>query len=146
MNHSSSVGVSIRATYGAIIIAKPVDIILGQPITKTTNILEQQLAQVAGAVPTHHWGGDSGCITLVLAEAEFWEATGVVLAVVDRQAKPTLVHPDHNVNSTHYKKMVKQEKQKEKIRDFDRQKLVDHLFMERIVGSVDPWYLEAHNK
>ena len=34
---------------------KQVDKIVSEPTTKTTNILEQQLAQAAGAVPANQW-------------------------------------------------------------------------------------------
>ena len=112
MNHSSSVIASIRATHKAIIIAKPVDKIISQPTTKTTSILEQQLAQAAGAVTTHLWGGLSRCIALVLTKLEFWAGTGVTTTVVTCQAKPALVHPLINTNTTHYERMVKQELQK----------------------------------
>ena len=88
MKHSSSDGASIHTTYKTIIISKAVDKIIGQPTTKTTHLLEQQLTQAAGAVTTHQWGGVSGCITLVLARAGFHVATGVTTAVVTHQTKP----------------------------------------------------------
>ena len=42
--------------------------------------------------------------------------------------------------------MVEQEEQKKKIWDWETQKSVDHLLVDRIVGSVDPQYLEARSK
>ena len=68
MNHSALVGASIHATCEAIIMAKPANKIIGQP---TTNLLEKQLAQAAGAVTTNQLGGLFGCIALALPEADY---------------------------------------------------------------------------
>ena len=73
--------------------AEPFDKIIGQLTTKTTNLLEQQLAQAAGTVPTNQWGGTSGCNALVLTKEAFREATGNKTAVVNHPLKPALVHP-----------------------------------------------------
>ena len=72
--------------------AKPVDKIIGQPTTKTIDILEQQLTQAADTVTTNQLGGTSGYITLVLAKESFREATGITGGVVDQQVKPALIH------------------------------------------------------
>ena len=138
MNHSSSVGASIHATCEAIVMAEPVDKILGQPTTKTTDILEQQLPQSAGALPTNQWGITSGCIVLVLNQESFRDATGILDGKVKRQPKSALLHPGINKDSTPYNRMVKQEEQKGTVRDFDTQKSMDHLLIDHIVGSVDP--------
>ena len=53
MNHSLSDGASIHAKCEAIIVEKPVSKMVGQPTTESTDLLEQQLAQAAGAVPTN---------------------------------------------------------------------------------------------
>ena len=42
--------------------------------------------------------------------------------------------------------MVEQEEQKKKIWDWETQKSVDHLLVDRIVGCVDPQYRKAHSK
>ena len=129
MNHSSSVGASIPTTCEAIIMSKPVDKIIGQPTTKTTDILEQQLAQAAGAIPTNQWGGTLGCITLVLNQESFRETIGILDGKVDRQAKLALVHSGINRDYTPYDRMAKHEDQKEIILDFNMQESVDHLLI-----------------
>ena len=101
--------------------AKPVDKMVGQTTTKSTDLLEQQLAQVAGAIPKNQWGETSGCITLVLNKAAFREATGITDGVVNSQVNPLLEHPGINKDSTMYNIMVKQEEPKEIIQDFNTQ-------------------------
>ena len=125
--------------------AKPFNKMFGQPTTKSTNLLEQQLTQAAGAVATKQWGGTSGCLALVLKQEPLKDTAGLN-GKVDRQTKPALVHKDINKDSTPYKIMVEQEEQKKKIWDWETQKSVDHLLVDRIVGSVDPQYLEARSK
>ena len=99
MNHSPSVGASIRKTCEAIIMAKPVDIITGKPTTETTNLLEHQLSQADGAVTNNRWGG---------LKVDYQVVTGVGTATVSREAKAALVNPSVNTNTTHYERMVKQ--------------------------------------
>ena len=77
MNHSSSVGASIHTTCEAIIMAKPFDKMVAHPTTESTYLLEQQLAEAAGAVATNKWGGTSGCLALVLKQEPFKDATGL---------------------------------------------------------------------
>ena len=77
MSQSSSAGASIHATCEAIIMAKPVDKMVAELITESTDLLEQQLAQAAGAVETHQWGRTSGCFALVLKQEAFKDAMGL---------------------------------------------------------------------
>ena len=93
----------------------------------------------------NRWGGTSGCLALVLKQEPFKDATGLTHKV-DRQPKPALVHKDLNKDSTPYDRIAKQEEQEETIRDLETQESVDALLVGRIVGSVDPQYLEARNK
>ena len=116
MSHSSSVRASIHATCEAIIMAKPVNKMVSQPTTESTNLLEQQLAQAASAVTTSQWGGTSGYLALVLKQEPFKDATGLN-DKVDRQVKPALVHKDITEDSTVYDKLMKQKEQKATIRD-----------------------------
>ena len=102
MNHSSLVGASICTTCEAIIMARPVDKIIIQSTTKTTNLLEQQLTQAAGVVTINQWGGRHGFIALVLPEDENQVITGINTSTVNCQAKPALLHPGININTTHY--------------------------------------------
>ena len=83
---------------------------------------------------------------MVLSKEVFREAIVSTTAVVDHQVKPALVHPGINANSTDYKIMLKQEKQKETIWHLDTQESVNHLLIERIVNSVNSQYPKARNK
>ena len=88
--------------------AKPVNKMVGQPTTESTDLLGQQLSQAAGAVATNQWGRTSGCLALVLEHEPFKDAT-VLTNKVDGQTKPALVHKDTNKDSTAFDKLMKQE-------------------------------------
>ena len=45
-----------------------------------------------------------------------------------------------------YGRLMKQEEQKGTIRDWEKQESVNSLLVDRIVGSVNPQYLEVRNK
>ena len=77
MSYSSSIRASINATCEAIIMAKPANKMVGQLTTKSTNPLEQQLAQTAGVVATNQLGGTFGCLSLVLKQEPFKDAMGL---------------------------------------------------------------------
>ena len=89
--------------------AKPVNKIVGKLATKATNLLEQELAQVAGVAPINQWGGTSGCIALVLKQEAFRDATDIADRKFAIRTKPDLVYPDISRDPTPYKRIVKQE-------------------------------------
>ena len=51
------------------IIGKPVDKMISHPTLSTHKHLVNQLAQAAGDIETVAWGGNHGCIALVLEDA-----------------------------------------------------------------------------
>jgi hypothetical protein len=51
--------------------AKPLDIIVRQPTTKTMNKMVEQMAQMVALVKTTAWGGHHGSLTLVLDDVDY---------------------------------------------------------------------------
>jgi hypothetical protein len=60
MNYSSAGGLSIHATVNLIMAAKPLNIIVGQPTTKSMDWMMEQMAQMVAPVKTTAWGGLHG--------------------------------------------------------------------------------------
>ena len=50
---------------------KPLDVIVGQPTTKTMNRMTEQMAQMVAPVKTTTWGGLHGLLALVLDDTEY---------------------------------------------------------------------------
>jgi hypothetical protein len=57
MNYTSVVGLSIHQTVSLIMLAKPLDVIFGQPTTKSMNKIMEQKAQMVAPIKTTAWGG-----------------------------------------------------------------------------------------
>jgi hypothetical protein len=52
MNYSSAGGLSVHATVNLIMVAKPLDTIVGQPTTKSIDWMTEQMVQMVAPVKT----------------------------------------------------------------------------------------------
>jgi hypothetical protein len=57
MNYTSVTGSSVHQTVSLIMSAKPLDVIVGQPTTKSMNKMTEQMAQMVTPIKTTAWGG-----------------------------------------------------------------------------------------
>ncbi len=57
MNYSSATGLSVHQTVALIMSAKLLDVIVGQPTTKSMDRMTEQIAQMVAPVKTTAWGG-----------------------------------------------------------------------------------------
>jgi hypothetical protein len=57
MNYTSAADSSIHQTVSLIMLAKPFDIIVGKPTTKSINKMTEQMAQMVAPIITTAWGG-----------------------------------------------------------------------------------------
>ncbi len=57
MNNTSAVGLSVHQTVSLIMSAKPLNIIIGQPTTKSMNKMTEQMLQMIAPIKTTAWGG-----------------------------------------------------------------------------------------
>jgi hypothetical protein len=71
MNYSSALGSSVHQRVSLFMSTKPLDIILGQPTTKTMNWMTEQMARMVTPVKTTAWGGLHGLLALVLDDTEY---------------------------------------------------------------------------
>jgi hypothetical protein len=93
MNYSSAGGLSVHATVNLIMVAKPLDIIVGLPTNKSMDRMMEQMAQMVAPIKTTAWGGLHGSLALVLDNVNY--------ATITRQASTStarLVQPP-SVNS-----------------------------------------------
>uniref|UniRef100_A0A7S4K100 Uncharacterized protein n=1 Tax=Odontella aurita TaxID=265563 RepID=A0A7S4K100_9STRA len=56
--------------------ANPVDLTVGRPRHTTVKHLAEQLAPICAAFDTTQWGGQHGCLKMVLGGAKFWTVAG----------------------------------------------------------------------
>ena len=72
MNRSSTAsGLSSRETVRAIIAAKPLDMIIGQPTTQTMNLTMDQITKMVATVRRIAWGDKHSCLVLILDDANY---------------------------------------------------------------------------
>jgi hypothetical protein len=71
MNYSSASGSSVHQAVSLLMSTKPLDVIVGQPTTKTMNQMTEQMAQMVVPVKTTAWGGLHGLLALVLDDVEY---------------------------------------------------------------------------
>jgi hypothetical protein len=57
MNYTLAAGLSVHQTVSLIMSAKPLDVIVRQPTTKSMNKMTEQMAQMVAPVKTTAWGG-----------------------------------------------------------------------------------------
>ena len=55
------------------------------------------------------------------------------------------MHTSIDVNTTDNRRLFKHEEQKQLIRDYNKQELVDQILLDDIVGNIDLKYLKACN-
>ncbi len=70
MNYSSATGSSVHQTVTLIMLAKLINIIVGQTTTKSMDGMTEQVAQMVAPVKTTAWGGLHGSLALILDEAD----------------------------------------------------------------------------
>ncbi len=66
MNYTLAAGLSVHQMVNLIMSAKPLDVIVGQPTTKSMNKMMEQMAQMVAPVKTTAWGSQHGSLALVL--------------------------------------------------------------------------------
>ena len=96
MNYSSASGSSIHATVSLIMVAKPLDVIVGQPTTVSMDKMMEQMAQMVAPVKTTAWGGLHGSLALILDNADYEIITKAVVKSTTCLGQPALVNPKIN--------------------------------------------------
>ncbi len=79
-----------------IILTKPLDVIIGQPTTKSMDRMTEQMAQMVAPVKTTTWGGLHGSLALVLNNADYATVTKNIVSSVAPLSKPTTINPKIN--------------------------------------------------
>ena len=93
MNFSSALGPSVHQMVSLLMSTKPLDVIVGQPTTKTMNRMTEQMAQMVTPVITTAWGGLHGLLALVRDDAEYTLITKNVIKMVDALIKLVSINP-----------------------------------------------------
>jgi hypothetical protein len=146
MNYSSTTGSSVHQTVSLLMSTKPLDVIVGQPTTKTMNRMTEQMAQMVAPVKTTAWGGLHGLLALVLDDTGYALITNNVIKTADALIKPVSVNPKINDKSSPYKILTLQDECKTLQKEFDLQEAITSIGVHRIIECVEEQYVEELNK
>jgi hypothetical protein len=75
MNYSSAGGSSVHVTVNLIMVAKPLDTIIGQPTTKSMDQMMDLMAQMVAPNKITAWGRLHGSLALVLDDVDYATVT-----------------------------------------------------------------------
>ena len=100
MNYPSATGSSVHQTVSLIMVAKPLDIIIGQPTTNTMNKMVEQMAQMVAPVKTTAWRGRHGSLAPVLDDAEYSSITKAKITSTKPVNQPDTINKGITATST----------------------------------------------
>jgi hypothetical protein len=139
---------SVHQMVALIMLEKPLDVIVGQPTTKSMDRMTEQIAQMVAPVKTTAWGGLHGSLTLVLDDADYATVTKniVTSAAVAPLSKQTTMDPKIDVLSTPYEILTPQEEMKILQKEFELQEAVATIQVRCIIDSIKEQYVEELSK
>jgi hypothetical protein len=126
--------------------AKLLDVIIGQPTTKSMDRMTEQRAKMVAPVKTTTWGGLHGSLALILDDADYATVTKNIVTSAAPLSKPTTINPKINKLSTPYEILTLQEEMKTLQKEFELQEAVTTIGVKRIIDSVEDQYIEELNK
>jgi hypothetical protein len=100
MNYSSASGSSVHAMVNLIMVAKPLDVIVGQPTTASMDKMTEQMAQMVTPVKTTAWGGLHVSLAIILDDADYEIIMKAVVKSTMRLGQPASVNPKINDTTT----------------------------------------------
>jgi hypothetical protein len=146
MNYSSTRGLSVHATVNLIMAAKPLNTIVGQPMTKSMDPMMEQMGQMVAQVKTTAWGGLHGSLALVLYDVDYATITRQALTLTARLVQPPAVNPAIDDNTPQCKFLCLQADTKNLQKVFDLQEAVTNIGVQRIINSIEEQFIKKLNK
>jgi hypothetical protein len=146
MNYSLAAGLSVHQMVSLIMVAKSLDVIVGQPTTNTMNKIVEQMAQMVALVKTSVWDGLHGSLALVLHNADYTTIMKGTVTSTAPIAQPDGVNKKITATSTPLKILTLQEETKKLLREFDLQELVMNIGVQQIVDSVEEQNIKELNE
>jgi hypothetical protein len=146
MNCTLAVGSSIYQTVSLIMLAKPLDVIVRQPTTKSMNKMTEQMAQMVAPVKTTAWGGRHGLLALVLDDTDYKSITKSTTQTTALVTQPDAVNQGITDQSTQLEILTLQAETKTLQKEFDQQEAVINIGVQRIIDCIEEQYVEELNE
>jgi hypothetical protein len=146
MDYSSATGLSVLQMVALIMLAKPLDVIVNQPTTKSMDRMIEQMVQMAAPVKTTAWGGLHGSLALILDDADYATVTKNIFTSLAPLTKPIMIDPKINKLSIPYKILTLQEEMKSLLKEFELQEVGTTIGVQCINDSIEEQYVEELNE
>jgi hypothetical protein len=146
MTSSSATGLYAHQTVALIMSAKPLNLIVGQPTTKSMDRMTGKTAQTVAPIKTIAWGGLHGSLALVLDDADYARVTKNIVTSSAPIIKPNIINPKINKQSNPYKILTLQEEMKTVQKMFELQEAVTTIRVKCIIDSIGEQYVKELNK
>jgi hypothetical protein len=117
-------------------LAKPLNVIVGQPTTKSMDRMTDQMAPMVATVKTTAWGGLHGSLALVHNDADYATVTKYIGTLAAPISKPTTINPKINEPSKPYAILTLQEEMKILQKELNLQEAVTTIGVQHIIDSV----------
>ena len=145
--YEPATGSSVHQTVSLIMVAKSLDVIIGQLTMETMNKMVEQMAQIVAPVKTTAWEGHHGSLAHVLDHADYSSVTKAKIT----STKP--VNQPDNINKgitafllSPLEILTFQEETKKLQKEFDLQEAVTNIGVQHIIDSVEEQYIEELNE
>jgi hypothetical protein len=145
MNFSLAMGLSVHQMVALIMLAKLLNIIIGQPTTNSMDRMIEQRAQMVASIKTSAWGGLNGSLALILDDTDYATITMNIVTLSVPLIKLTTINPRFNKQSNTYEILTLQKEMKALQKEFELQKAVTTIRVQRIINSIEEQYIEELN-
>jgi hypothetical protein len=146
MNYTLEAGSSVHQMVSFIMLAKPLDVIVGQPTTESMNKMTEQMAQMVAPIKTTAWGGRHGSLALVLDNTDYKSITKLTTQTTALVTQPDAVNRIITDQSTPFKILTLQAETKTLQKEFDLQEAVINIGVQCIIDCVKEQYVKELNK
>jgi hypothetical protein len=136
MNYTLAVGLFVHQTVSLIKSAKPLNVIIGQPTTKSMNKMTEQMAQMVAPVKTTTWGGQHSSLALVLNDTDYKSITKLTTQTTALVIQPDAVNQGITNQSTQFEIITLQAETKTLQKEFDLQEGVINIGVQCIIDCI----------
>jgi hypothetical protein len=127
-------------------LAKPLNVIVDQPTTKSMDRMTEHIAQMVAPVKTTAWGGLHGSMALVLDNTDYAMVTKNIVTSLAPLSKLTMINPRINELSHPYAILTLKEEMETLLKEFEFQEAGTTIGVQRIIDSVKEEYAKELNK
>jgi hypothetical protein len=146
MNYTSASGLSIHQMVSLIMLAKPLNVIAGQPTTKSMDKMTEQMAQIVAPVKTTAWGGWHGLLALVLDYTGYKSITKLTTQTTALVIQPDAVNQGITNQSTPLEILALQAETKTLQKEFDLQEAVTNIGVQCFIDCAKEQFVKELNK